>query len=35
MKAAETKIFNLAGKLNRVLDYCMSKDFTIPNDVLD
>lgn len=35
MKAAENKIFNLSGKLNRVLEYCASKEFNIPQDVLE
>jgi len=35
LKAAETKMFRLSGKLNRILEYCESKNFEIPGNVLD
>jgi len=35
LKASEIKIYSLSGKLNRVLEYCASQEFAIPNDVLD
>ena len=35
LKAAETKMFRVSGKLNKVLEYCESKNFEIPQNVLE
>ena len=35
VKAYEIKLFRVTGKLNRVLEYCESKGFAIPENVLE
>ena len=35
IKAYEIKLFRATGKLNRVLEYCESKGFAIPENVLE
>lgn len=35
IKAYEIKLFRAVGKLNRVLEYCESKGYAIPENVLE